>query len=171
MWRMSPSRSGERLRMRAIGALYIRHGAERTPEGRSLQLLREWLSPAQRAQFADKGYFEVIGGDTGRQYRIYAGASTNVCEVDEKGHPTGGLCFMPRGDLPVGDVMLSQKIALECCENRALEVARRFAPTGFTFRRSRLWLSRNGPHRRNMCRSGDPGRAEIGPEHLSGVPA
>jgi hypothetical protein len=45
---------------------------------------------------------------------------------------------MPRGDLPVGDVMLSQKIALECCENRALEVARRFAPTGFMFRRSRL---------------------------------
>jgi hypothetical protein len=34
--------------------------------------------------------------------------------------------------------MLSQKIALESCENRALEVARRFAPTGFMFRRSRL---------------------------------
>jgi len=96
------------------------------------------VSPAQRAQFAGKGYFEVIGGDTGTQYRIYAGASTNVCEIDEKGRPTCGLCFMPRGNLPIGDVMLSQKIALECCEKPALKVARRFTPTGFMFRRSRL---------------------------------
>ncbi|WGD54141.1 hypothetical protein QA641_09725 [Bradyrhizobium sp. CB1650] len=121
--------------MRAIRALLIRHGAERTPEGRSLRLLRAWLSPAQRAQFAAKGYFEVIGGDTGKQYRIYAGA---VCEIDEKDRPTIGLCFRPMGELPIGDVMLSQKIALESCENRALEVARRFAPTGFMFRRNRL---------------------------------
>nr|WP_027574411.1 hypothetical protein [Bradyrhizobium sp. WSM1743] len=135
-FRSSHSRQGRRAR--AIRALFIRHGAERTPEGRSLQLLREWLSPVQRLQFAGRGYFEVIGGDTGSKYRIYAGASTNVCEVDEKGRPTRGLCFMPRGDLPVGDVMLSQKIALECCESRTLEVARRFAPTGFMFRRSRL---------------------------------
>ena len=133
----SSSRHGRR-RARAIRALFIRHGAERTPEGRSLQLLRAWLSPAQRAQFAGKGYFEVIGGDTGRQYRIYAGASTNVCEIDEKGRPTRGLCFMPRGNLPVGDVMLSQKIALEGREKRAMEVARRFTPTGFMFNRSRL---------------------------------
>jgi hypothetical protein len=40
----------------------MRHGAENTPEGRSLRLLREWLSPAQRAQFAEKSYFEVVGG-------------------------------------------------------------------------------------------------------------
>lgn len=65
-----PSRHGERSRMRAIRALLIRHGAERTPEGRSLRLLREWLSPVQSAQFAAKGYFEVVGGDTGKQYRI-----------------------------------------------------------------------------------------------------
>lgn len=138
MFGFRSSHPRERRRGRAIRALFIRHGAERTPEGRSLQLLRNWLSPAQRAQFAVKGYFEVIGSDTGRQYRIYAGASTNVCEVDEKGHPTRGLCFMPRGDLPVGDVMLSQKIALECCENRALQVARSFAPSGFMFRRNQL---------------------------------
>lgn len=124
--------------MRAIRALIIRHGAEGTPEGRSLRLLREWLSPLQSAQFAAKGYFEVVGGDTGKQYRIYAGASTNVCEVDENGRPTLGLCFLPLGELPVGDVMLAQKIALESCESRAIEAARRFAPTGFMFRRGRL---------------------------------
>lgn len=134
----SPSRRGERSRKRAIRAIFIRLGAERTPEGRSLRLLRAWLSPVQSAQFATKGYFEVIGGDTGRQYRIYAGASANVCEIDNKGRPTRGLCFLPVGELPIGDVMLSQKIALESCESRALEVSRKFVPTGFMFRRSRL---------------------------------
>jgi hypothetical protein len=114
--------------MRAIRALFLRHGAESTPEGRSLRLLRAWLSPAQRAHFAEKGFFEVIGGDTGKQYRIYAGAGMNVCEVDEKGRPTLGICFVPVGELLIGDVMLSQKIALENCERGALAVARRFVP-------------------------------------------
>jgi hypothetical protein len=124
--------------MRAIRALFIRHGAEATPEGRSLWLLRNWLSRAQWAQFAEQGYFEVVGGETGKQYRIYAGAAANVCEVDEKGRPKLGLCFRPIGELPIGDVMLSQKIALESCESRALAVARRFLPNGFFFRRSRF---------------------------------
>ena len=83
MLRFRPSRPGERSRRRATRALFIRHGIERTSEGKSLRLLRQWLSPVQRAQFADKGYFEVVGGDTGKQYRIYAGAATNVCEIDE----------------------------------------------------------------------------------------
>jgi hypothetical protein len=124
--------------MGAIRALFIRHGAEGTPEGRSLRLLRQWLSSAQRAQFAEKGYFEVVGGETGKHYRIYPGTATNVCEVDEKGRPKLGLCFLPRGELPIGDVMLSQKIALESCESHVLAVARRFAPNGFMFRRSSL---------------------------------
>jgi hypothetical protein len=41
------------------------------------------------------------------------------------------------GKLPIGDVMLSQKIALENSESRALAVARRFVPDG-TYRRGRL---------------------------------
>ena len=127
----------ERSRMSAVRALFVRHGAEATPEGRSLRLLRHRLSPAQAAQFAEKGYFEVVGGDTGKRYRIYAGAATNVCEVDEKGRKKVGLCFLPIGELPIGDVMLSQKIALENSESGALAVARRFVPNGFMFRRSR----------------------------------
>ncbi|MCK1734046.1 hypothetical protein IVA79_08805 [Bradyrhizobium sp. 138] len=134
----SLSRRSERSRKRAIRTIFIRLGAERTPEGRSLRLLREWLSPVQSAQFLTKGYFEVIGGDTGKQYRIYAGTAANVCEVDERGAPTIGLCFLPQGELPIGDVMLSQKIALESCESRTLEVSRKFVPTGFMFRRNRL---------------------------------
>jgi hypothetical protein len=100
-----------RARLKAVRALFIRHGAERTPEGRSLLLLQKWLTPTQREQFARKGYFEVIGSDTRRRYRIHAGAAVDVCEIDERGRRRQGLCFMPIGSLPIGDVMLAQKIA------------------------------------------------------------
>ncbi len=113
------------------------HGAEGTPEGRSLRMLREWLSPAQREQFAGRGYFEVIGSDTGKRYRVQAGTSANVWAINEEGRLEAGLCFMPIGGLPIGDVMLAQKIALETCEAEALAVARKFAPSGFHFRQAR----------------------------------
>ena len=103
-----------------------------------MRLLREWLSPPQRTQFAKTGYFEVVGGETGKQYRIYPGAMANVCEIDEKGHPRFGLCFRTRGELPIGDVMLAQKIALESCESSVLAVARRFKLNRFMFRPNRL---------------------------------
>jgi hypothetical protein len=137
MFGFRPSPSGGRSRARAIRALIIRHGAESTPEGRSLLLLREWLSLAQREQFARKGYFDVVGSDSGRRYRIHAGTSVNVCEIDERGRLQDGLCFMPIGPLPIGDVMLAQKIALETCEGEVRAVARRFTPNGFHFTRTR----------------------------------
>jgi hypothetical protein len=100
-----------------------------------LRLLRDWLSPVQRTQFAKKGYFEVVGCDTGKLYRIYPGLMANVCETDEKGRPRLGLCFRTMGELPIGDVMLAQKIALENCEISVLAVAARFDVSVFTFRR------------------------------------
>jgi hypothetical protein len=90
---MSRRLPAERSCRRGVRALYIKHRAERTPEGRSLRLLRDWLSPVQRTQFAKKGYFEVVGCDTGKLYRIYPGLMANVCETDEKGRPRLGLCF------------------------------------------------------------------------------
>jgi hypothetical protein len=101
--------------------------------------LRQWLSPAQRARLAENGYFEVVGCDTGKQYRIYPGAMSNVCEIDEKGRPRIGVCFGAVGELPIGDVMLAQKIALESCEGDAIAVARRFEPNGFSFRQNSLF--------------------------------
>ena len=35
-------------------------------EARGITLLREWLSPMQRAQFDATKYFDVVGCDTGR---------------------------------------------------------------------------------------------------------
>ena len=102
-------------------------------EARGTTLLREWLSPMQRAQFDATKYFDVVGCDTGRRYRIHYGRVTNVHQIDEAGQPVRGWCFVPSGGLVAGDTMLVQKIALETNEQSTLAVANRFrvqAPRG-----------------------------------------
>jgi len=99
---------------------------EELREARGITLLRQWLSPEQQAQFASSKYFEVVGCDSGRRYRIRHGTGTNVHEVDDAGRPVVGWCFVPSGHLVAGDVMLAQKIALETNERAALAVANRF---------------------------------------------
>jgi hypothetical protein len=105
-----------------------------TRKARSIKLLREWLSPEQLAQFDAKRYFDVIGSDSGKRYRIRYGSATNVYEIDGDGRSIVGWCFVPTGYLVAGDVMLAQKIALETNELRALAVANRF-PVGVPRRR------------------------------------
>ncbi|SHJ49068.1 hypothetical protein SAMN05444159_0750 [Bradyrhizobium lablabi] len=95
-------------------------------EERGLNLLREWLSPQQLAQYDARKYFDVIGSQSGRRYRIYHGTAANVREIDGAGRPRDGWCFVPDARLVAGDVMLAQKIALETDERRALSVARSF---------------------------------------------
>ena len=95
-------------------------------ETRGTTLLREWLSPTQRAQFDTSKSFDVVGCDSGRRYRIHYGRVTNVHEIDGAGQPVTGWCFVPSGGLVAGDVMLAQKIALETNEQAALAVANRF---------------------------------------------
>jgi hypothetical protein len=99
----------------------------RDREARGIQLLREWLTPEQLAQFDAKRYFDVIGCDSGKRYRIHYGSATNVHEIDSEGRSIDGWCFVPSGQLVPGDVMLAQKIALETNEFRALDVANRFS--------------------------------------------
>jgi hypothetical protein len=93
---------------------------------RGIELLKEWLSPQQKAQFDALNFFEVVGCDSGKLYRIYHGMSANVFELNCGGRPRIGWCFVPAGNLVPGDVMLAQKIALETDERRALAVARQF---------------------------------------------
>jgi len=100
-------------------------------EARGLELLKEWLSPEQFAQYDAKSYFEVTGCHSGKRYRINHGTSMNIHELDGAGRPRVGWCFAPKGYLVAGDVMLAQKIALETDERGALAVANRFfVPTG-----------------------------------------
>ena len=114
------------VRNGAVGGLYQAAKAENTIEARALRLLRSWLSPRQRSDFDRNGYFDVVGSDTGRGYRIRRGTSGNVNEIDEYGWLARGWCFVPLGGLTEGDVMLAQKIALETDEERTLSIANPF---------------------------------------------
>ena len=99
-------------------------GRQLTPtEQKALTLLREWLSPAQRARFERYGHFEVIGSRTGKRYRIRYNRVVNIDELDERGAQVATWCFGPEGSLPRGDIMLAQKIALENDEDAALAIA------------------------------------------------
>ena len=98
-------------------------------DDRSIALLKQWLLPEQLAQYERNGCFEVTGSHSGKRYRITSRHAYNVYRVD------GWLswffvtadryCFVPEGTLPIGDVMLAQKIALETDERAALAVATR----------------------------------------------
>ena len=112
--------------IREVQAVRERYRARfATREERGVSLLRKWLSPEQRAQFDAKRYFDVIGCDSGKRYRIHYGETTNVHEIGDDDLPSVGWCFMPVGSLVAGDVMLAQKIALETSECGALAVANR----------------------------------------------
>ena len=53
------------------------------------------------------------------------------------------LCFMPEGHLAVGDVLLTQKLALELFESETLKVAHRAPALEF-------FLDRENPGRRRF---------------------
>jgi hypothetical protein len=124
IWRESP----DPLRFRAVGDLYRIVRKTNSPEARGRRLLRRWLSAEQLAQFDARNFFDVIGCHTAKRYRIYYANVANVEELDKVGRPMVRYCFIPKGDLVPGDVMLAQKIALETDELAVLAVANRFAP-------------------------------------------
>jgi hypothetical protein len=95
------------------------------PEHRAEALLNEWLCPEQRATLERHGYFEVRGSHTGKRYRIRRGRNMNIEELGKDGAHVATWCFGPVGHLPLGDVMLAQKLALETDEQAALRVANR----------------------------------------------
>ena len=94
-------------------------------EERGLRLLKENLNEAQLEQYQRHQYFDVIGGQTGRRYRIRYGRSMNIDQLDKRGRRICGWCFFPEGRLVAGDVMLAQKLALELFESDTIEVANR----------------------------------------------
>ncbi|MGO4506322.1 hypothetical protein AB4Z51_04830 [Bradyrhizobium sp. 2TAF36] len=111
-----------------LRSLYLIFIEQNGPEARARRLLRDWLSPEQRAQFDAKNYCEVTGSHTGKRYRVHYGTVSNVVEVDASGQPATGWCFVPERALAAGDVMLTQKIALETDEAAVLTLAHRCSP-------------------------------------------
>jgi hypothetical protein len=71
------------------------------------------------------GHFEVTGCHSGKRYRIRRGRQMNIYELDMHGAQIAVWCFGPEECLPMGDVMLAQKIALETDEHATLALANR----------------------------------------------
>ena len=94
-------------------------------ERKAATLLKQWLTPAQLAQYETQGHFDVTGCHTGRRYRIRHGRQANIIELDARGGRLSAWCFGPEGELPTGDVLLAQKIALETDEFAAIGIANR----------------------------------------------
>jgi|RhiMethySRZTD1v2_1073278.scaffolds.fasta_scaffold54809_5 hypothetical protein len=94
-------------------------------EVRAVELLKENLSATQLEQYEQHRHFDVIGGHSGKRYRIRPSTSMNIDEYDADGQLVTSWCFVPEGPLGTGDVMLAQKFALELFETDALSIAGR----------------------------------------------
>jgi hypothetical protein len=97
-----------------------------SPGQKGIKLLRDHLTAAQLKQHDELRYFDVIGCDTGHRYRIYHADSMNIDEFDGNGICINRWCFLPKGGLTRGDVLLAQKIALELFELDARAIANKY---------------------------------------------
>jgi hypothetical protein len=95
---------------------------------RGLKLLEANLTSRQLTEFLTYRRFDVVGGASGRIYRVRFTGARNVEELDQDGRCIRRLCFFPEGELVAGDVVLAQKVALETFEAEVLAVANTFPP-------------------------------------------
>jgi hypothetical protein len=101
-----------------------------SPTERATTLLLENLTQAQLRQYASHRTFDVIGGQSGRRYRLWHRTMQNIEEFDAGGHRRCIWCFHPIG-LDLADVLLAQKTALELFEYDALRIAQCYSDFAF----------------------------------------
>lgn len=94
---------------------------------RSKKLLEENLTLAQRQQYGTHLCFDVIGGESGKRYRLWERHCHNIEELDTQGHHVCLWCVRPGNGLPIGDILLGQKTALELYESDAIRIANRYS--------------------------------------------
>ena len=102
---------------------HLRPASQVHPAIKAMNILKEWLSPQQLAQYEQYCYFDVTGSHTKRWYRIYTGGSYNVREITRGGRYITDYCFYPDNLHHLGDILLAQKVALETNEQEVLKVA------------------------------------------------
>lgn len=122
--------AGDALRQlwwRTISRLSLAGNSQASKRG--LELLKANLTPDQLHDFLTYRRFDVVGGKTGRMYRIRVGGIMNVKELHPDGSCVRRLCFFPEGQLVDGDILLAQKVALEVFETETLAIAHKL-PSG-----------------------------------------
>ena len=76
----------------------------------SVALLREWLNPKQLEQYDRTGTFTVFGEATGTCYLINGNMTMfNVSALVDDCFEPPRLCFVPKGGLPIGDLLLEER--------------------------------------------------------------
>jgi hypothetical protein len=114
-----------------------------SPTDRAMELFKSNCSLEQRISYENVGYIVVKGCDTGRTYRIYHGRVNNIAVMNAKDEKTAIICVQPKGELPTGDVMLAQKLGLECFETDLLAKANVHDITNMTSNQRFWWEINN----------------------------
>lgn len=109
---------------------------------RATDLLLENLTAEQCRQYVTYRFFEVIGGESGRRYRIWQSTSDNIEEFDDLGRRICTLCVRPLG-VAIADMLLAQKMALELFESDTLRIAQRYWDYALIRERALKWGSLN----------------------------
>jgi hypothetical protein len=120
------TRNSGQTRQHALRALYRSFSDENTPEAHGRRLLCEWLSAEQRAQLERHRYFEVIGCDSNKRYRIHYGTNSNVHEIDETGRQGWDGAFYQRATLSRATTCWRKRLPLKPARTRHCPW-----PTGF----------------------------------------
>lgn len=99
-----------------------RRARQRDATERARALLEAMLDREQRGQLQRDKFFEIIGQDSRRRYRIHHGTHGNVRLLDDRGCEVTRYCGQPLG-VPIEDAMLAQKLQIEHDEAGFLRVA------------------------------------------------
>lgn len=93
---------------------------------RARRLLLRHLDPVQRKQYRKECSF-IVQAPSGNRYHIKRGRAGNVYQIEAGGRPVyQRLCALPDDrSLPLPDIMLAQKLALEANEEGFHRVAHR----------------------------------------------
>jgi hypothetical protein len=57
------------------------------------------MALAEPARYESTGYFDVVGSDTGKSYRLQHGTQTNIEKLSHEGQCVSKWCFVPEGNL------------------------------------------------------------------------
>jgi hypothetical protein len=92
---------------------------------RAHELLLRHLTPNQREDYEwDKRF--TVKTKRGHRYVIGQARCQNVLRVNKRGKPMRVYCVTVHGGVPMGDVLLAQKLMLESDEDHFLKVARQW---------------------------------------------
>jgi hypothetical protein len=97
----------------------------------AIDLMLDWLTPAQQECLTKNKYFEAVGSETKKIYRVYPGHVFNVFEMGKEKKADARWCFQPRDAPYLGDVMLAQKLTIEADEATLFKVANTQSTDGY----------------------------------------